>query len=491
MDEVTPHHPPRPRRGIGFHTAVAVNLVLLVGVAGFLAFDAARETRQREREKVAALDEEAMTLHQAVARLAHHSAGELQEFVDGVCERMTDDASPGHHIVVEARGRVHQARAHGRDSDDTVRAVRAAAQAPDRRGAIRGEVVVVGTHAEDGTRVFVAERLDTLRHEIRAQVALRAVAVLAFGALLALAVNLTVYRLVSRPLRRLAGTIGAIRAGRLGARAGAFKSRELAGLAAAVNDMGRALAEDDARRRLAVAHARRVQENLLPKPGRVVPGVTIAAVHHPADGVAGDFYDALPLPDGSVLVCVADVVGHGVPAAMVAAILKVLVLDAVEVGPEPGTVVRRVNARFSAVAPPDCFASLLVTRWCPRRATLWYASAGHEPGVLLTPAGPRPLEATGTLLGVVAEAEWDTASHPAPPGSVLVGYSDGLPEAMDAGGVAFGRERTAEVVRAADPACPDRLVAAVDEAVLRHLGGHPPTDDYTLMAVRFGSGQPL
>ena len=77
MVEDTPSPPALPRRGIGFHTAVAVNLVLLVGVAGFLAFDAARETRQREREKVAALDEEAMTLHQAVARLAHHSAGEL------------------------------------------------------------------------------------------------------------------------------------------------------------------------------------------------------------------------------------------------------------------------------------------------------------------------------------------------------------------------------------------------------------------------------
>lgn len=418
MVEDTPSPPALPRRGIGFHTAVAVNLVLLVGVAGFLAFDAARETRQREREKVAALDEEAMTLHQAVARLAHHSAGELQEFVDAVCGRMTDDASPGHHIVVEARGRVYQARAHGRDSDDTVRAVRAAARAPDRRGVIQAEVVVVGTHAEDGTRVFVAERLDTLRHEIRAQLALRAVAVLAFGAVLALAVNFTIYRLVSRPLRRLGRTIGAIRTGQLGARAGTFKSREFAALAAAVNDMGRALAEDDARRRLATAHARRVQENLLPKPGRAVPGATIAAVHHPADGVAGDFYDALPLPDGSVLVCVADVVGHGVPAAMMAAVLKVLFLDAAEVDPDPGRVVKRVNARFTALGIPDGFASLLVVRWCPAAAKAWYASAGHEPGLLSNGLEPPVLlGATGTLLGVMDDGEWESQSVPAGPGA--------------------------------------------------------------------------
>ena len=487
MVEDTPNPPAVPRRGIGFHTAVAVNLVLLVGGAGFLAFDAARETRQREREKVAALDEEAMTLHQAVARLAHHSAGELQEFVDGVCGRMTDDASPGHHIVVESRGHIYQARAHGRDSDDTVRAVLAAAQAPDRRGAIRGEVVVVGTHAEDGTRVFVAERLDTLRHEVRTQVALRAVAVLAFGAILALAVNFTIYRLVSRPLRRLARTIGAIRAGQLGARAGAFKSRELAALAAAVNDMGRTLAEDDARRRLAVAHARRVQENLLPKPGRAVPGVTIAAVHHPADGVAGDFYDALLLPDGSVLVCVADVVGHGVPAAMMAAVLKVLFLDAAELDPDPGRMVRRVNARFTALGIPDGFASLLVVRWCPEQKTAWYASAGHEPGLLTVGSQPPVLlEATGTLLGVLEDGEWESLAVPAGPGTTLLVLTDGVTESMDADGVQFGRTRLGEVVAAVGGADPERVVEAVDAAVRTHLAGRPPDDDYTLVAVRLG-----
>lgn len=482
-----PPPPAVPRRGIGFHAAVAVNVVLFLGVAGFLAFDAARETRQREREKLAALDEEAMTLHQAVAHLAHHSPDEIQAFVDGVCGRMTDAASPGHHIVAEAGGRVYQARAHGRDSADTVPAVRAAAGAPDRGGLLHGERVVVGTHAEGGVRVFVAERLDTLRREVRAQVALRAAGVLAFGLVLAAAVNLTVYRLVTRPLRRLVRTLGAIRAGELGTRAGAYKSRELAVLAAAVNDMSRTLAEDDARRRAAVAHARRVQENLLPKPGRGVPGVTIAAVHHPADGVAGDYYDAVPLADGSMLVCVADVVGHGVPAAMVAAVLKVLVLDAAEADPDPGRVVRRVNARFAALGIPDGFASLLVARWCPVRQTLWYASAGHEPGLLTAgSAPPVPLESTGTLLGVLEDGEWECVAVPACAGTTLLLLTDGVPEAMDAAGVQFGRSRLAAVVPAAAGGSPESLVAAVDAAVRSHLAGRPPDDDYTLVAVRFG-----
>jgi serine phosphatase RsbU (regulator of sigma subunit) len=370
--------------------------------------------------------------------------------------------------------------------------VRAAAQAPDRRGALQGRVVVAGGHAEDGIRVSVAERLDTIRGEVRAQVALRAAGVLAFGLVLAAAVNLTVYRLVSRPLRRLVRTIGAIRGGRLGARAGAFKSRELATLAAAVNDMGRALAADDARRRLAIAHARRVQENLLPKPGRAVPGVTLAAVHRPADGVAGDFYDALPLPDGSVLVCVADVVGHGVPAAMMAAVLKVLLLDAADLDPDPGRVVKRVNARFTALGIPDGFASLLVVRWCPERKTAWYANAGHEPGFLTVGSEPPVhLEATGTLLGVLDDGEWESLAVPAGPGTTLLLLTDGVTEAMDANGVQFGRSRLGEVVagvgRGADP---EVVVRAADAAVAGHLAGRPPADDYTLLAVRLGEARP-
>ena len=443
MENDVPTPPVPPRLSIGFHTAVAVNLVLLLGVAGFLAYDATREAGQREREKVSALDEEAMTLHQAVTRLSHlHSTDEVQQFVDGVCERMTDTASPGHHIVVEMQGKVYQARAHGRDSVETARAVREATRTPGRRGSLQNDVFVVGVHAEDGIRVYVAERLDTIRAEIRAQVVFRAVGVLAFGLILALAVNLTIHRLVARPLRRLVRTIDAIRSGELRTRAGTFKSRELATLATAVNEMRRVLAEDDTRRRSAITHARRVQENLLPKIGQSVPGVTLAAIHRAADGVAGDFYDAFLLHDGSVLMCVADVVGHGIPAAMVAALLKVLILDAAERDSDPGGMIQRVNTRFTSLALPDGFASLLIIRWCANRRTLLYANAGHEPG-LVTVRGARPilLPSTGTLIGVATDSEWDTMAIPVEPGSTVVLFTDGVTEAMNSTGQQFGRTR--------------------------------------------------
>ncbi|VTU01673.1 protein serine threonine phosphatase : Protein serine/threonine phosphatase OS=Rhodopirellula europaea 6C GN=RE6C_02710 PE=4 SV=1: HAMP: SpoIIE [Gemmataceae bacterium] len=485
MPSSTPSRPVR-LRGIGFRTSVAVNLVVFLAVAGFIAFDAVRETREHVVERTAALDEEAMTIHRAVVRPAAE-LGEVQQFIDGVCLRMSDTTSPGHHIVVESGGRVYQSRPHRRESDEIVSAIRAAASDSERQATLGDVGIVTGVHAEDGVIVYVAEQLDDIRREVRGRVVTRSVGVLVFGVLLAVSVHLLVHRLVSRPLRRLVRTIEAIRAGKLGAQTGPFRTDELDRLAGAVNDMSRALANDADRRRLALEQARRVQENLLPRSGEVAPGVRLAATHRPAEAVAGDYYDVLALPDGTVVCCVADVVGHGVPAAMVAAILKVLILDAVEVDADPGAVVRRVNARFAAVAPPECFASLLVTRWCPVRQTLWHASAGHEPGFLLTDAPTALLlPATGTLLGVMPDGTWDTEAAPAPPGSVLVGLSDGVTEAMDAGGNLFGRDRVGEAVRSVGRASPEEIVGAVDRAVLRHLGGSQPADDYTLMAVRFG-----
>ncbi|MBX9582075.1 MAG: PP2C family protein-serine/threonine phosphatase [Gemmataceae bacterium] len=484
-----PSSPPRRPvrlRGIGFRTSAAVNAVVLLAVAGFIALDAARETREHVRERTAALDEEAMTIHRAVARPAADPA-EVQRFIDGVCLRMSDATSPGHHIVVDDGRRVFQSRPHHRASDEIVGAIRAAAADPGRRATFGDAGLVTGVHTEGGVTVYVAEQLDDIRREVRGRVVSRSVGVLAFGVVLAVAVHLLVRRLVSRPLRRLVGTIEAIRAGKLGAQAGPFKTDELDRLAGAVNDMSRALADDADRRRSALEQARRVQENLLPRSGNVAPGVRLAATHRPAESVAGDYYDVLLLPDETVVCCVADVVGHGVSAAMVAAILKVLILDAVEVDPDPGAVVRRVNARFAAVAPPECFASLLVARWCPARQTLWHASAGHEPGLLLTDAPtPRLLGATGTLLGVMPDGTWDTESADAPAGSVLVGLTDGVTEAMDAAGRPFGRDRLGGVIGGGGELSPDRVVAAVDEAVRRHLAGHPAADDRTLLAVRLG-----
>lgn len=475
-------------RGIGFRTALAVNLVLLIGVAGFITFDYVREMRQRVKEKMTALDEEAMTLHQATVPLVRLNAIHVQSLLDKVCARMSDDTSPGHHIVVETNGQVLQSRAHRRDSDEIVQAIRTAASAPDRRAAHEGSEIMVGVHREGGVTVYIAEQLENIRNEVRAQIGFRSIGVILFGMVMAVAVNLFIHKLVVRPLRRLVRAVEAIRAGKLGAQAGPFSSHELDRLSLALNEMSRALADEAERRRFVLEKARLVQENLLPRPEQVVPGICVAALHRPAEDVAGDFYDVIALPDGSVLCCVADVVGHGVPAAMVAAILKVLFLDAAEVDPEPGQVICHINKRFTAVSLPEDFASLLVVRWEPARRILCYANAGHEPGLLWCgQEAPTPLAATGPLLGLAESDLWKSRTVGIVPGAVLVLLTDGVTEAMNRDDQPFGRDRLGAVIVGVGDAKPDEVLASLDEAVQQHRGECPLTDDYTLVVLRFGS----
>lgn len=135
---------------------------------------------------------------------------------------------------------------------------------------------------------------------------------------------------------------------------------------------------------------------------------------------------------------------------------------------EAAAIVLAVYFTWRAVASSLADASLLVTRGCLVRKTLWHASAGPEPRVLLTDAPTALLlPATGTLLGVVPDGTWVT-------------------EAMDAGGSLFGSDRVSEAILGGGRASPERVVRAVDQAVLRHLAGPQPADDYTLAAVRFG-----
>ncbi|MFO0842311.1 MAG: PP2C family protein-serine/threonine phosphatase [Gemmataceae bacterium] len=473
-------------RTIGFRVALAVNLTMAIAVAGFLVFDYLRESRQRLDDKAVALREQALTVHQGVTRLLAAPRDQLQDYIDGVCGRIDDVASPGHHIVVAFDGQVLQARVgHLPDSAEVYEAVRAALGYPRAKGSYQGQELVVGHHQEEGVAVFVAVGLANLRRSIRAQVLIRSAGVLLFAAALAVAVNLAVRMVVTRPLKRLVRTIDTIGAGNLGVQAGGFRAAELSRLAEAINGMSRSLAEAEGRRKLSLARARRIQQHLLPAVGEV-GGLLVAARHRPAEEVAGDYFDVLPTVDGAYLLCVADVVGHGVPAAMTAAMLKVLLLQAADRPDPPGEVLRRLNRSFMAVALPEDFASLFVAKWDPRARTLCYASAGHVPALLASGRSPLlRLESTGPLVGVSEDAAWEEASLPTLPGDLLLGLTDGVTEASNADGVMFGQRRLAELFDRNRASPPEELLAVIDRAVLDHLEGTPTADDATLVAIQF------
>ena len=129
--------------------ALAVNSLVVITATGFLAFDYHRESHQRLADKAASLREQAVTFHLAVVGYVGEPADRQQRFIDAVCERMSEADSPGHHLVVEADGRVLQSQAHQRASDELLAAVRAAADADHPEDA----ELIVGRHAEAGVTV--------------------------------------------------------------------------------------------------------------------------------------------------------------------------------------------------------------------------------------------------------------------------------------------------------------------------------------------------
>ncbi len=479
-----------PRAGaitkrIGFQVALAVNLTMAAAVAVFLVYDYLREGHQRLRDSVASLRTQALMIHQGVTGLRESPPEKLNEYLDDVCGRVNDADAPGHHIMVEIDGRVIQARAHHRDSTAIYEAVQSAAADSRSRANYQGQELIVGHYGQGGVTIFVAEYLADVRRAIRTQMLIRSVGVLFFGAVLALAVTIVIGKVVIQPLHRLTRTIHAIGAGSLGARAGEFRSTELSLLAKALDGMSRSLAEEEERRNLGLAKARRIQQRLLPQAGEVA-GLDLAGRHEPAEDVAGDYYDVLPAAGGTFLLCVADIVGHGVPAAMTAAMLKILLLHAADHDAPPGEILRRLNRRFMAVSLPEDFASLFLAKWNPASSILCYASAGHEPGLFVSgDSPPRRMETTGPLIGLAEDMSWDTQSFRVQPGDSLLLLTDGLTEAMSVSGELFGRKRLADLLNRNRTSPPEAILREIEHSLLDHVKGERIADDFTLVVVKF------
>ncbi|WP_164104508.1 PP2C family protein-serine/threonine phosphatase [Candidatus Laterigemmans baculatus] len=455
--------------------------ILLVA---FLVLDYRRELSDRLEQKRIALQEEAKTILPAVSRLRPGGLDAVQEYLDAVCRQMHDAESPGHHITVDIGAAVIQSTAHGRSSTEMFQAMQQSLAAQQSAG-LGEHDLVVGSADEGDATVYVSEDVAVLRRAVFGQVLWRLVGILALGVVAAVVASTVLLRMVARPVSRFVTTVTAISEENFEVHFHSAKSRELAALAIAIEAMSERLQATAEQRQGEMAKAREIQEHLLPT-SAVVPGVTLAALYRPAADVAGDYYDILPLADGSWILCVADVCGHGVPAAMSAAMLKALLLNAAEHHVAPGELLKFINSRFVVLSPPGIFASMLLVRWEPQRGVLQYASAGHEPGLLLRSDGTiTELGATGFLLGIESEASWSTEEFSPRAGERLLATTDGVAETWSPRGELFGREKLQSLVRNSGAEPVEETVGRLNRALVDHQGSSATTDDMTILVAEF------
>jgi hypothetical protein len=225
-----------------------------------------------------------------------------------------------------------------------------------------------------------------------------------------------------------------------------------------------------------------------------VPGLAIAAHASAHQGVSGDFYLVAPWSDGSWLIALGDVTGHGMQAALVvSAAMKTMRMLLRDIAPAGDDRLNRLLARFNDEVRSDLvpgqFLTLTVALIDPSQSTCTVVLCGHHPALLVAPDGQILIQRVGRqgmAVGIASSAAFVRTLHPVTcplgPGDLLVQYSDGLSEAADAAGGQFGDHGVAGTLLSRAHLPLQEIVDGVVHDARRHAGG-APGDDLTLIAV--------
>jgi serine phosphatase RsbU (regulator of sigma subunit) len=232
-------------------------------------------------------------------------------------------------------------------------------------------------------------------------------------------------------------------------------------------------------------NAYEIQRNLLPKSNPDIGGYDIAGASTPAQTVGGDYFDFIKMMDHRWGICLGDVSGKGIPAALLMANLQATLRGQVFSDVSVGELVSRSNKLMYDSMDDERFVTLFYGQLDPRSHELSYSNAGHEPPLLLAADGQQiRLKTTGIALGVLDSAAYQHHSIAMRPGDVIVIYSDGITDATSTSNEMFGTERFESVVREHQDESATILIESVFKAVGDHVGGAPQFDDLTLVVVK-------
>jgi len=194
-----------------------------------------------------------------------------------------------------------------------------------------------------------------------------------------------------------------------------------------------------------LAIAQEIQASILPSGSPDVKNLRIASAYHPMTEVAGDFYDFILVDENRTGFLVADVTGHGVPAALIASMLKVAMRSVVGCADDPRAVMSGLNRILSGELRTQLVSAAYLWVDTEKRRAL-YSAAGHPPLLHWRGEKVEKIESNGLLLGVLAEAEYPVWELWIEAGDRFLLYTDGVSEPENAGGEAFGARRLGQVV---------------------------------------------
>lgn len=459
---------------------IVTSSVILLFVSILITLDYQREIGHHFEEKHADLVDEARTVLPGVLHLKNHGKEAVQSYIDSICARMDAKNSPEHHIAVKLGADLLLQTAspnllHAQQFDSIL-----ASEESEGLSTAKGDVLTAA-YSEGDTSVVVSENVSQLRSAVFGDELFRLLGIALMGIIADGVVNLLLVRLIGQPLELLANQVRSVGRGDFGVPSPAFNTRELNFLSSEINLMSDSLAASERDRKSRLQKARDIQRNLLPHDVEI-PGVEIAITYNPAEEVGGDYLDILPRGDHRWLVCVADATGHGVPAAMSAAMLKTLLLQASERFESPAEILREMNRIFMQVQIFGDFASLILIEVDIANRAINYANAGHDPAWLIGSTGNvDELLPTGTLLGIDEDARWDEVSLELTGNCRLAISTDGITETFGSDDRMFGKERLLDTLLSCQMQSLSETNQHARYLVDTYRGSGEQTDDVTLL----------
>lgn len=228
-----------------------------------------------------------------------------------------------------------------------------------------------------------------------------------------------------------------------------------------------------------------IQLDLLPKEAPEIPGYEIAGISIPAQVVGGDYFDFIPMEDNGLAVCLGDISGKGLPAALLMANLQATIRGQSFVGPSPRECIKRSNKLLFRSTDPGKFATLFYGVLDFEKNEFFYCNAGHDrPFLFAGGKDPARLDVGGIVLSCMEEFSYEEAVVPFRPGDSLVVFSDGITEARNEVGEEYGEERLAALLRSSLGESAKAMIDRVIDAVRQHAGDCPQTDDMTVVVIK-------
>ena len=232
--------------------------------------------------------------------------------------------------------------------------------------------------------------------------------------------------------------------------------------------------------------AREIQKGLLPSVIPEIPGFQISATNVSSKQVGGDYYDVLRTSDGRHIIAIGDVSGKGSPAALLMANLQATIRALVPLGLSLGELTGRVNDLMCENTGGDKFVTFFWGAINHRNMTLTYVNAGHNyPYVIHDDGTSGRLEKGGMILGVMkTPVAYEEGVISLKGGDMLVLFTDGISEAMNAQQQEYGEERLERVLHRVHGEDAPSVVRAIHDDVALHTSGAPQSDDITMMVVK-------